>query len=63
MNIIGIELPIHKDPEDFRFHQLRPILLFDIEANLNNKHLGKLYIGRSEELGALAPKQHRNRKG
>ena len=36
---------------------MRPILLFDIEANMQNKYLGRLAIKTYEELDALLPKQ------
>ena len=59
---IGLDLLIHKDPEDFCPNQLRPILLFDIEVNLNNKYLGKLSMIIAEKLGALAPEHYGIRK-
>ena len=43
-------------------HHLRPILLFDIEENLHNKHLGKLSMIITEELGDLSPEQYVSRK-
>ena len=58
----GLDLLIHKDPEDFCPNQLRPILLFDIEVNLNNKYLGKLSMIIAEKLGALAPEHYGIRK-
>ena len=51
----GLDLFINKGPEDFRYHQPRPILLFNIEANIHNKYLGKLSTRRVEQLGDLAP--------
>ena len=36
----GLNLLIHKDPNDFRHLRLFPILILYIEANMNNKHLG-----------------------
>ena len=59
----GLDLLIHKDPEDFRPHRIRPIIMFYIEANLHNKHLGKLSMRRAEEIIALAPEQYGRRKG
>ena len=59
----GLDLLIHKDHEDFHPHQLRPILMFDIEANLHNKYLEKLSMRISEELGDLSPEQYGSRKG
>ena len=43
-----LDLRIHKDRNNFRPHRLRPILLFEIEANIHNKHLGKLAIKIAE---------------
>ena len=40
----GLDLLIHKYPEDYRLHRLRKILLFGIEANMHNKHLGRHYM-------------------
>ena len=51
----GIDLLIHKYPNDFRPHCLRPILLFDIEAYIHNKHLGKLTIKTAGDLNVLSP--------
>ena len=36
--IQGLDIVIHKEPDDFRLHRLRPILLFNIDANMYNKH-------------------------
>eukprot|EP00957_Ditylum_brightwellii_P094726 7213784-Ditylum_brightwellii.AAC.1 len=33
----GLDLLIHKKPNDNRVHRLWPILLFDLEANMHNK--------------------------
>ena len=35
----GLDLLITKEPNDFRPHRLHTILLFDIETNMQNKHL------------------------
>ena len=51
----GLDILIHKYPNDFRSHRLRYILLFDIEKNLHNKYLGKLTMKTAEDLNALAP--------
>ena len=37
----GIGLIIHKYTNDCGPHRLRPILMFDIEANIHNKALGQ----------------------
>ena len=58
----GLDLLIHKDPNDFIPHHLRPILLFDIKANLHNKNLGRTAIRKSEYLNSLSPKQYESRK-
>ena len=42
--------------------QLIPINLFDIEANLQHKKLGKTTMKTEEELDALAPEQYGIRK-
>ena len=44
-------------PGKIRTNRLRPILLFDIETNMQNKYLGRLAIKTYEELDALLPKQ------
>ena len=36
---------------------LRPILLFDIESNMHNKHLGRFAMSKSEYLEGLPPYQ------
>ena len=51
---IVLDLIIHKDSNDFRPHHLRPILFFNIEANLHNNHIGKLKINTAENIYALA---------
>ena len=56
-----IFLLIHKYPNDFRPHRLRPILLIDIESNIHNKHLKKLTIKTAEELNDLTPEQYGSR--
>ena len=53
----GLELLIHKGPVYFKPHLLRQILLFDIKANLHNKHLGRIATRKKEELNSLSPKQ------
>ena len=46
----GIDLLIHKVPNSFRPHRLIPILLFNIEANLHNKNIGKITMKTAEDL-------------
>ena len=41
---------------------MRPILVFDIEANLYNNHLGKITMNTAEELNTLTPEQYGIRK-
>ena len=53
---------IHKDSDDFRLNRLRPILLFDIEENIHNKHMGRVAMRKSEELNALTPQKYGIRK-
>ena len=53
-----LDILIHKDPEYQRPHRLRPILLFDIEANLHNKHLGRHSTKTPKETEELAPEQY-----
>ena len=43
-------------------HHLRPVLMFDIEANLHNKHLGELTMETVEQINALTPEQYGTRK-
>ena len=57
-----LDLLIHKDPNGFRPHRLRPILIFDIEANMHNKNIGKLTMKTSKYFKALAPEQYGSRK-
>ena len=59
----GLYLLINRYPEDFQPHKLRPTILFNIDANLHNKQLVKLFTRRAEELRALAPEQYGSRKG
>ena len=49
----GLDLLIHKDPEDYRQHILSPILIFDIEANMHNKHLVRKSMRNEEEMEGL----------
>ena len=58
----GIDPLIHKYPNEFIPHRLRPILLFLIEANIHNKHLGKLTTKTAKYLDVLALEQYGSRK-
>eukprot|EP00957_Ditylum_brightwellii_P021422 1616084-Ditylum_brightwellii.AAC.1 len=58
----GLNLLIHNRSNNNRVSKLRPILLFDIEANMHNKRLGRFAIERAEGLGGIAPKQFGSRK-
>ena len=49
---------MHKYPNDFRPHRLRPILLFKVEANIHNKYLGRYAMNHAEELEVIAPEQY-----
>eukprot|EP00957_Ditylum_brightwellii_P177457 13516430-Ditylum_brightwellii.AAC.1 len=53
----GLDLLIHKDPDDFRTSWLCPILLFDIEANMHNKHLAWVTMPMAERNGGIAQEQ------
>ena len=53
----GLNLLIHKEPNDFRPHRLIPILLFDIEEKMNNKHLGRMSMYQDETLDGIYPEQ------
>ena len=53
-----MDLIIYKYPNDNKPQFLRPILLFYIEANLQNKHIGRHSIKDYEELEGLSPEQY-----
>ena len=59
--IRGLDLIIHKYPSGFRPSHLIPIPLFDIEANLHNKHLGIFSVVKAEELGVLDSEKYVSR--
>eukprot|EP00957_Ditylum_brightwellii_P136721 10426141-Ditylum_brightwellii.AAC.1 len=50
------DLLIHKKANDNRVSKLRPILLFNIEANMHNKRLGREAMEMAEENGGIASK-------
>ena len=58
----GLDLLIHKKPNDNRVHRLRPILLFDLEANMHNKRLGRIAMENAERLQGVADEQYGSRK-
>eukprot|EP00957_Ditylum_brightwellii_P124976 9527183-Ditylum_brightwellii.AAC.1 len=58
----GLNLLIHKGSNNNMVSKLRPILLFDIEANMHNKYLGRFAMERAEGLGGIAPEQFGSRK-
>ena len=58
----GLDLLIHKYNNNFRPHRLRPILLFDIEANMHNKYLGRISMSQAEILDGIAREQYGSRK-
>ena len=41
---------------------MRLILLFDIEENMHNKHLGRITMGQAETLDGIAPEKYGRRK-
>ena len=41
---------------------MRPIIPFDIEANIHNKHLGRIAMIQSETLDRIAPEKYGSRK-
>ena len=53
----GIDLIIHKYPNDWRPHKLRSIIFFDIKANMQNKHLGINATIQAKNLDGLAPRK------
>ena len=53
-----IDFLIHKYPNDFRPHSLRPILLFEVEVNMKNKALGRYSINHAGELEGIATEQY-----
>ena len=58
----GLDLLIHKYPNNYSPHRLWYILIFDIEANIQNKSLGILSMEKAEHLDGLAPDQYSIRK-
>eukprot|EP00957_Ditylum_brightwellii_P131230 10008906-Ditylum_brightwellii.AAC.1 len=45
-----------------RVSKLRPILLFDMEANIHNKRSGREAVEKAEKSGGIAPEQYGSRK-
>eukprot|EP00957_Ditylum_brightwellii_P201642 15326568-Ditylum_brightwellii.AAC.2 len=58
----GLDLLIHKKPDNNRVNRLRPILLFDLEANMHNKRLGRFAMELAEGNGGIAEEQYGSRK-
>ena len=53
---------IPKKPDDFEVSHLRPILLFDINCNQNNKRLGREVMRLAETHDGLTSEQYGSRK-
>eukprot|EP00957_Ditylum_brightwellii_P152885 11636853-Ditylum_brightwellii.AAC.1 len=45
-----------------RVDRLRPILLFDLKANMHNERLGKEATQQAEECHGIAPEQYGSRE-
>ena len=58
----GLYLLIHKYPNDYRPHIIRPIILLEIETNMHNKHLGRTAMCKAKNLDGLDPEQYGTRK-
>ena len=58
----GLNLLIHKYPNDCCPRRLRPILLFDIDENMHNKHLGRISMIQAETLDGIDPEKYWSRK-
>eukprot|EP00957_Ditylum_brightwellii_P198834 15155650-Ditylum_brightwellii.AAC.1 len=58
----GLDLLIHKRHNDNRVSKLRPILLFNIEANMHNKCSGEEAMCRTEIVGGISMEQYGSRK-
>eukprot|EP00957_Ditylum_brightwellii_P163953 12482729-Ditylum_brightwellii.AAC.1 len=58
----GLDLLIHKNPDNNRLHHLQPILLFDLEANMHNKRLDRVAMASVENLEGVAEEQYGSRK-
>ena len=50
----GFDLIIHKDPNYYRPHRLRPILMFIIMSNMNNTYIGRFSMEKSKYLEGLS---------
>ena len=53
---------MNKDPKNCRTHRIRPIILFDIEVNMHNKHLGRISTRQAKTLDGIAPEQYGTQK-
>ena len=58
----GLDLLIYKEFGNNRAEKLRPILLFDIEANMHNKRLGRFAMRKAEDAKAVAWEQFGSRR-
>ena len=58
----GIDLLIHKNPNDCQPHRLRHMLLFYTEQNIHNEYLGRYVMNQAKELEGIAPEQYGIRK-
>ena len=59
----GVDVLIPKKAGDDRVDHLRPILLFEVDANQNNKRMGKVMMRMAEANGGISPEQYGSRKG
>eukprot|EP00957_Ditylum_brightwellii_P144811 11029953-Ditylum_brightwellii.AAC.1 len=58
----GLDLLIHKKPNSNQSHWLRPILLFDIKANMHSKCIGRYAMQLAEVNGGIAQEQDGSKK-
>ena len=58
----GLDIIIHKEPNDWWLHIILPITLFDIDSNMQNNHVGRASIIKSENLDGLVTEQYGNWK-
>ena len=53
---------MHKKSNNYRPQRLRPILLFDIEANIHNNNIVRIATSKAENLKWLSPEKYGRRK-
>jgi hypothetical protein len=58
----GVDILIPKKVFDMKVESLRPILLFEVDCNQNNKLLGRTVMQMAETHHGLADKQYGSRK-